>query len=628
MQESIATEDPYLASVFATAMTRGHQNGEDARFWLSAATLKHAFAYSLEDYTTPDGHWMRQTFNAVVSPFDLVDTYTPAFAAAITDGGAAGVMYSANELNGVPCALDVAADELLNSWVAASSTVANESTGAPTLRPFYRATDGGQIINGVVGHHFVPTLDQAIGFAVRAESDIADGSEYYDDLTHAIMNGNTTLEGARAILANTLRVRMKLGLFDPAADQPYTRYGESDIADAAANASIALAARQGLVLLVNKGGALPFSRSGGSGLASVAVIGPNADSMTVLGGNYLGQLCPDGPHGPADDCHPSIFEAIAARAPDALYAQGSAVTTTTPSQIAAAVAAVKGAERVVLVLGLDQTLEREQLDRVNISLPFAQQELFAAVAAAAAGKPVAVVLVHGGAVSIPEIAAAPGPIAVIDAFYPGVVAGAQAIAAALYGDFSPSGKLPYSIPFPSWAALSNFTSMDVASNGSSVGRTYRYVREPLLFEFGYGLSFTTWALAWSVPPPNPVRLSLAAPTSAIVVTARVTNTGLLDADEVVQLYSSPTPGSFGAREPPSLPRRALIGFQRVHVPAGGSVDVPFSVAPVDLALTAAGDASAPPAAGGFAHTPLAGAFVLTVSRGTGDVLTADVIVGP
>lgn len=342
---------------------------------------------------------MRQTFNAVVSPFDLADTYLPVFERAVR-AGAAGIMYAANELNGVPCAGYAVLDELLHDWGFDG----------------YRCTDGGQIINMVDGHHFVPTLDQAIAYAVRAESDIADGPEYLTDLVNAVVNGNTTLQGAQQLLTNTMRIRFRLGLFDPPQGQVYLTYGEGDINNAEARAGAALASAEALVLLKNDG-ALPLSPST---VKRVAVIGPHGNDTAVLAGNYAGAFCPNGPHGPRTDCYPTIFTSVSTYAPQSVYVQGCGINSVLSGQVEAAVAAVAGSDAVVLVLGSDQTLEAEQLDRFNMTLPGPQMQLYDAVsgAAAQAGIPVVVLLIHGGALVIPEIKA--NASAIMTGFYPGV----------------------------------------------------------------------------------------------------------------------------------------------------------------------------------------------------------------
>ena len=610
------SEDPFLTSRAAVEITRGMQEGvEDPHHMLAVATLKHAFAYSLEQWVDRFGHeYMRQTFDARVSAFDLGDTYTPAFAAAIQEGRAGGIMYSANALNGIPLCVDAGSDALLKSWVQPG-------------QPFYRATDGGQIENAVAGHHYAPNLDAAIGLAAAAESDIADGEEYLTALTTALCNGNVSLAAAQRLVRNTLHIRFALGLFDPAEGQPYLGYGEAHIATAAANASVVKASREGLVLLKNTAATLPFSplpqaRGGehdAAPLASLAVVGPCADDMVLLGGNYLGPVCPNGPHGPSTDCHPSILGALRLRAPDVLYAPGGGINSTSPPELAAAAAAATGAARTILCLGIDHTLEREQLDRISIGLPDSQLQLFRAVEAAIAGtgKALAVVLVHGGPLSIPEVTGSQAVGAILDALLPGCATGGEAVAGALFGDFSPSGKLPYTIPHTNWSDLSNFTDMGVAPTPQSpLGRTYRYATQPPLFPFGFGLSYSDFALSWvggaegggSVEPLPTAELSPASPPLLLGVAVR--NSGAVAAAEVVQLYFSPLPDTF-VEAPPHFPISQLWEFDRTAELAPGQEEVlRFNLTAQSLALTSAEGNK----------VVMAGSFNVTVTRGHGQAL--------
>lgn len=618
------SECPFLLSHAAMAVTRGLQEGEDPRYLLAVATLKHAFAYSLEQWQDPvSGRiFMRQTFDALVSPFDLADSYTPAFKAAISQARAAGVMYAANSLNGSPCCTDSnVSDALLDSW---------KVPGAP----FYRCTDGGQIDNAVEGHHKYATLDAAIGAAAAAESDIADGSEYATRLTYALCNGNVSLSAVQKILRNTLGIRMALGLFDDKRGQPYLSYGEDHIASAGANESVAIAGREALVLLKNNGATLPFPPNShpSGGLASLAVIGPCADDLIVMGGGYLGPVCPEGPHGPSTDCHPTILGAITRTyAPDALYSPGGGYNDSSPTELAAAVAAVQGAARVVLCLGINKAFEGEQLDRVEVGLPPSQLALFAAVEGAAAaaaaaggggGKPLAVVLIHGGPLSIPTVATSVSAGAILDAFQPGVVSGGESVADALFGVFNPGGKLPYTIPFPNITSLVNMTSMvvGVSRTGplppSTVGRTYRYSREPPLFPFGFGLSYTNFSLAWVGPPPSP-NTTLHPSSPPLTLNVEVRNTGGVAGGEVVQLYFSPVLGTFGGDEPPFLPLKQLWGFQRSKVLGPGEAQVmAFNLTAQQLELTQEEGTKA----------VLSGDFEVFVSRGHGDTLGFKVLV--
>jgi len=222
--------------------------------------------------------------------------------------------------------------------------------------------------------------------------------------------------------------------------------------------------------------------------------------------------------------------------------------------------------------------EAEQHDRFSTELPRVQQALADAVldATAAAGVPTAVVLVHGGALSIEGIKGKAS--AILDAHYPGAATGAAAVVDTLYGRNNPSGKLTYSVMPAAFANLSNFASMDMAA---PPGRTYKYYPTagrpelpPVLWPFGWGLSYTNFSLGCTV--------------AGTAVSCTVTNTGARDGAEVVQLYHVPGAGASAATGA-TAPRRVLIDFERVEVAAGGSQQVRFEVTQQQLELaTAAG----------------------------------------
>jgi beta-D-xylosidase 4 len=327
----------------------------------------------------------------------------------------------------------------------------------------------------------------------------------------------------------------------------------------------------------------------------------------ALQGNYGGSYCPSGPHGPATDCFPSIFTGLLQTyAPGAVFAQGSNIDSGDADMLAAAVAAARGADAVVAVLGLDQTLEREQLDRWNMTLPAAQQALFAALVAALAGSraPLIVVLVHGGALAIPEVKQQAS--AIVDALYPGVTAGVP-IADLLFGAFSPGGKLPYTVYDVDYQVQYSFVNMSVAAPQTYVdpasgqpretpgGRTYRYFRGEPLFPFGFGLAYSNWSLSWgAAPPPAAVTLSPAAPAVAFSV-ALSNEAGGLVGDEVVEVFVEPDRSSLGPAPPPFVPLRSLAGFaRRTLAPGAAAADVPFVLAADEaFSLTRADGSRAP-----------------------------------
>ena len=170
--------------------------------------------------------------------------------------------------------------------------------------------------------------------------------------------------------------------------------------------------------------------------------------------------------------------------------------------------------------------------------------------------------------------------AILDAHYPGEVTGAQAVADALWGRFSPAGKLTYSVMPDAYCNLSDFASMSMTE---APGRTYKYYPTspdlpPPLWTFGAGLTYTTWRFSLDKVAES-AKASTAVATLPASWTIRVTNTGKVDSDEVVQVFFVP---QFTRPNGCPTPHRQLIDFQRVHVKAGATMAVKFSVAQIEL----------------------------------------------
>jgi beta-glucosidase len=232
---------------------------------------------------------------------------------------------------------------------------------------------------------------------------------------------------------------------------------------------------------------------------------------------------------------------------------------------AAALAAARQADAVVLCMGLSARLEGEEMDvniagfkggdRTSLDLPKVQEDLIRAIAAT--GKPVVLVLLNGSALAVNwEDRHLP---AIIEAWYPGQ-AGGQAIADVLFGDYNPAGRLPVTF----YRSLKDLTAF---GDYAMAGRTYRYFKGDVLYPFGYGLSYTTFHYD-SLRVDNPVH-----PTDSLHLTIRVQNTGPAEGDEVAQVYIAAP----DARVP--MPIRCLRGFRRIHLQSGEEQTLRFSVAP-------------------------------------------------
>ena len=286
-------EDPYLTGQFGVAYVRGLQ-GNDPKYLKVVATAKH---YAVHSGPEPERH----RFDAVVSDYDLYDTYLPAFEAAVRRGHVQSVMGAYSSLDGVP---DCANPRLLG-------TILRGEWGFDG----YVVSDCGAIGDISGGHHYAPTNEAGSALAVKAGCDITCGGEYVA-LENSVKQGLITEAEIDASLKRLFTARMQLGMFDPSDRVPYSHLGAADIESPAHQALALQAARESLVLLKNDHGALPF----GSSVRRIAVIGPNADAVGVQRGNYNGTSAHE----------VSVLAGLRQRAPNGVsveYVQGAGLTT-------------------------------------------------------------------------------------------------------------------------------------------------------------------------------------------------------------------------------------------------------------------------------------------------------------
>ena len=318
------------------------------------------------------------------------------------------------------------------------------------------------------------------------------------------------------------------------------------------------------------------------------------------------------------------------------FAIGCAVNSQDRTGFAAAVSACNASDVCVLALGTDESIANEGNDRSDTSLPGVQSAL--ALAILDCGKPTILVLFNGATLAIDSLLATArdSSLAVVEAWNPGV-AGGTPIAAALFGKTNTWGKLPVSWYPEAYFKLLPIQDMDMVLGGGGAGRTYKYYNATsvatrtntsgaLLFPLGYGLSYTTFTLSGTCPNNPPSLVVNAADSSAspsISCTVTVANTGPLDGDEVVIVYVIPNATSVararaalwngGPRSDP-LASRLVVAFERVHVAAGGRVDIPFNFSvPTFSSVDDSG-----------ARVVYPGQYVLRFSHGTSDSDASDV----
>src|SRR5512138_2720218 len=498
-------EDPYLTSRLAVKFIQGLQ-GDDPRYLKTVATAKHFAAHS-----GPENQ--RHSFNAVVSQRDLRMTYLPAFQACITEGKAHSIMGAYNRVNGEAC--------------CASPTLLEKILRGEWGFDSYVVADCGAVDDIYLGHKLAKSEAEAAALAVKTGCDLECGCTYnipcdYGRLQEAVQQSLLTEEDINRSVRRLFMARFRLGMFDPDDQVPYAQIPFS-VVDSAEHRELALeVARQSLVLLKNENNLLPLDKDK---IASIAVIGPNADNTLVLTGNYMGT--------PAEPV--SVLAGIRALvSPNTQvnYARGSEILDTSQAGFEEAVQAARSSQVVVAVLGLSQQMEGESGqregnppgvtslgDRTDLSLTPVQEDLLKAIYDT--GKPIILVLINGSAVSI-KWANSHVP-AILEAWYPGQ-AGGTAVAEALFGLTNPSGRLPVTF-------YQSASDLPVFHDYSMEGRTYRYFTGQPLYSFGFGLSYTTFAYRNLKITPETVKAG-----DPVSVQVEIENTGGYPGDEVVQLY--------------------------------------------------------------------------------------------
>ena len=507
-------EDPYLTSRLGKAFVKGLQG--DGEYIRAAGCAKHFAVHS-----GPEN--IRHSFNAKCSLKDLNETYLPAFEALISEADVEGVMGCYNRINGeCGCASDTLMGKLKEWGFDGYFT-----SDAWALKDFYK------------GHAAAEDAEHAAALALSKGCDCNCG-ETYPFLMDAFRDGLVTEEQIRTACVHLFRTRFRLGLFDK--ENGFEDLGLDDIATPEHRAISLKCAEKGMVLLKNNG-ILPLDKSK---LRSVAVIGPNAESLDALRGNYYGTSCNT----------VTFLEGIRRELGEDVkiyYSEGAHLhlemvepLAMPNDRIAEALCMAEKADVTILCLGLDALIEGEEGDEGNafaggdkLSLELPESQRILADKILSTGKPVIIVLASGSSLNPHAERAA----AVLQAWYPGECGG-TALANILFGKVSPSGKLPVTF-YESTLKLPDFMDYDMTN------RTYRYAEGNVLYPFGFGLTYTTTELSGMKYDRGTVSVT-------------ITNTGAFDSDEVVQVYIKDLESGF------EVANHRLCGFQRVSLEAGSS----------------------------------------------------------
>ena len=513
-------EDPYLVGELGKQMITSLQK------YNLVATPKHFAVYSIpiggrDGKTRTDPH---------VAPREMRTLYIEPFRMAFQEAGALGVMSSYNDYDGEP---------ITGSYHFLTEILRQEW--------------------GFKG--YVVSDSEAVEF-ISNKHKVAD--TYEDGIAQAVNDGKISQETLDKRVAEILRIKFWLGLFD----NPYRGNGKQaeQIVHSKEHQAVSLeAARQSLVLLKNETHLLPLSKS----IRSIAVIGPNADEQTQL-------ICR---YGPANAPIKTVYQGIKELLPHAevIYKKGCDIidphfpeseildfpkTAEEVRLMQEVIRAAKQAEVVVMVLGGNELTVREDRSRTSLNLPGRQEELLKAVCAT--GKPVILVMLDGRASSI-NYAAAHVP-AILHAWFPGEFCG-QAVAEALFGDYNPGGRL--AVTFPKSVGQIPFAfPFKPGSDESSSTSVYG-----ALYPFGHGLSYTTFTYSDLHISPSHQGVQ-----GDIHVSCKIKNTGKIKGDEVVQLYLRDEISSV------TTYTKVLRGFERISLKAGEEQTVHFRLRPQDLGL--------------------------------------------
>ncbi|GIM93727.1 beta-glucosidase family protein [Paractinoplanes toevensis] len=540
VEETIG-EDPYLVALLGAGYVRGLQSAG------VLATLKHFAGYSASRGARNHGP-------VSMGRRELLDVILPTFETAVREAGAASVMNSYSDVDGVPAGADpwLLTEVLREQW-GFTGTVVSDYWAVPFLATMHRIAD---------------TMDDAGLQALAAGIDV----ELPDTLGFGEgLIGKVPEELIDRAAGRLLTQKIELGLLDAGwtPEGSVANAGQVDL-DSPANRALAREMAEKSVILLDPGSSLPLDPE----LRKVAVVGPAAADPRTFMGCYAfpNHVLPRYPGVGLGIAVPTAVDALRQElAAEVVHEPGCTVTGDDRSGFAAAVEAARGADVCIAMVGdlaglFGHGTSGEGCDADELRLPGVQGELLQALLDT--GTPVVVVVVSGRPYALGEVAGRAA--ALVQAFMPGEE-GASAIAGMLTGRVQPGAKLPVQIPKTPGGQPGTYLQPVLGAENSGVSNL-----DPTpLFPFGHGRSYTTFEV-------DDLRISEArVPTDGeFTVTVRVRNTGERPGDEVVQLYLRDVVAQV------TRPVKQLTGFARVPLEPGEAKDVRFKVHTDRTAFTA------------------------------------------
>ncbi len=506
-------EDPFLTSKLGVAFTEGLQG--DSEVLRTAACAKHYAGHSGPEIS-------RHEFDAKISEKDLEETYLPAFKALVSEAKVEGVMGAYNRLNGEGACASSFLMNKLDEWGFNGYFVSD----CHALDDFHD------------NHGLTKSAAETCAVALKSGCNINCGITY-SKLSEALEKNLISESDINTACVCAMRTRMRLGMFNEKTEYDDIPYSVVSC-DSHKQKSRKLAEKS-MVLLKNNG-ILPLDKSK---VKSIAVIGPNAYSREALTGNYCSTA--DNYVTFLDGIRNSFGGRIYYSEGCHLWKESISVLALPGDRLSEAVAAAKSADVVILCLGLDFTIEGEQGDTGNefssgdkndLRLPYPQRKLLDEIIKT--GKPCITVVAAGSSINPEQFTDA-----LIHAWYPGQEGG-NALADILFGNVSPSGKLPVTF-YEKVEKLPDFSDYSMAN------RTYRNITDNVLFPFGFGLTYTKFVC-------NDLKFENK------IATVRVKNVGDTASEDVIQFYIK----DFAEQ---AVKNYSLCGFKRIFLIPGEEAEV-------------------------------------------------------
>ncbi|PWB30124.1 beta-glucosidase BglX [Pseudomonas sp. NDM] len=558
-------EDTYLTSRIAKVMVKAYQGETPSAADSIMASVKHFALYGAveggRDYNTVD-----------MSPVKMYQDYLPPYRAAI-DAGAGGVMVALNSINGIPATA--------NTWLM--NDLLRKDWGFKGLA----VSDHGAIFE-LIKHGVARDGREAAKLAIKAGIDMSMNDTLYGkELPGLLKSGEIEQKDIDNAVREVLAAKYDMGLFkDPylrigkAADDPADTYAENRLHRPEARE----VARRSLVLLKNQNETLPLKKD-----AKIALVGPLAKAPIDMMGSWAAA------GRPAQSV--TLFDGMSAVIGDKanlIYARGANITgdkkvldylnflnfdapevvdDPRPANVLIdeALKAAKDADVIVAAVGESRGMSHESSSRTDLNIPETQRELIRALKAT--GKPLVLVLMNGRPLTILEENQSAD--AILETWFSGTEGG-NAIADVLFGDYNPSGKLPVTFPRSVGQIPTYYNHLSIGrpfTPGKPGNYTSQYFDDTTgpLFPFGYGLSYTTFALSDMALSSTTLNA-----TGKLDASVMVKNTGKRDGETVVQLYIQDVTGSM------IRPVKELKNFQKIMLKAGEQKVVHFTITEDDL----------------------------------------------